>query len=314
MSLRTFTALAGAFLSIGWAHSEGTAKPSTITLTTTQGRTYRQAQVTAVDPDGVRIIHQDGVAKVPYEVPSAELREKYTFDPAKAAAFREERDRKALAQEAAVARDAAAAEKEREESAYRLFRAKILSIMRTGNYDYGRLDSTLTEWIEVYTQAGETTWAKELESDRETLRQLETERPAHEAAKREEGLASENAKLQAQIDLLQQAVDESEQSRRHDSVQTTSIYLSPYYYPYWRRYYARPIVIQPPCPPVVKPPPVCPTPPPVVIPQPPVMPKPRVIQPMPHSGLPAPRTALGSGNSLHTSGLTPSGLSGKGRR
>ena len=34
-------------------------------ITTRDGTTYQNAKVTGVDPDGIRVLHSDGVAKVP---------------------------------------------------------------------------------------------------------------------------------------------------------------------------------------------------------------------------------------------------------
>ncbi|WP_075088941.1 hypothetical protein [Verrucomicrobium spinosum] len=48
------------------------------------GKEYRSVKVSAVEPDGLRITHADGVARVPYEQLPAEIREAFAFDPAKA--------------------------------------------------------------------------------------------------------------------------------------------------------------------------------------------------------------------------------------
>jgi hypothetical protein len=67
-------------------------------LTTTDGKTYDAVTVTKVEPDGIKIIHESGVAKVPFEKLSVEIQKQYGFDPEKAEKFREAQ---AIKQEAA---------------------------------------------------------------------------------------------------------------------------------------------------------------------------------------------------------------------
>lgn len=62
----------------------------------------------AVEPDGVRITHDNGIAKIKFEELPAELRAQFSIDPEKAAAFRAEQ----TAAFAAAAKERAA-EKER---------------------------------------------------------------------------------------------------------------------------------------------------------------------------------------------------------
>jgi hypothetical protein len=52
------------------------------------GKVLKNAKVTKVEPDGLKIVHEDGVGKVPAELLPDELRAKYSFDPQKAKAFR----------------------------------------------------------------------------------------------------------------------------------------------------------------------------------------------------------------------------------
>jgi len=50
-------------------------------LTTTDGKTYTGVTVTKVDPDGLRIAHSSGTAKVPFEKLSDEIQKKHGYDP-----------------------------------------------------------------------------------------------------------------------------------------------------------------------------------------------------------------------------------------
>ena len=69
------------------------------TLTTTAGRTYSGATITKVEPDGLRVTHESGTAKIPFEKLPEELRIKYGYDPAKAAEFKKKSEKKLAEQE-----------------------------------------------------------------------------------------------------------------------------------------------------------------------------------------------------------------------
>lgn len=99
------------------------------TLTTTSGKTFEAVAVKRVDPDGLSILHKDGVAKVLFTDLPEELRAKFGYDAQKAQAFQAAQTvemENAARQQAAQARrkaeeDAAeAAKKEREKSAVRI--------------------------------------------------------------------------------------------------------------------------------------------------------------------------------------------------
>jgi hypothetical protein len=57
-------------------------------ITTTDGRTYTAATITKVEPDGIRILHETGTAKIPFEKLPPALQQKHGYDPAKAAEFK----------------------------------------------------------------------------------------------------------------------------------------------------------------------------------------------------------------------------------
>lgn len=59
-------------------------------ITLANGSVLKNAKITRVDPDGLRIMHQDGIAKVPHESLPPELKAKYNFDATEAAAFRKQ--------------------------------------------------------------------------------------------------------------------------------------------------------------------------------------------------------------------------------
>ena len=59
-------------------------------ITTRDGTIYRNAQVTGVDPDGIRVTHSTGVAKLRFEDLPEALQKQYHYDAAKVAAYRKQ--------------------------------------------------------------------------------------------------------------------------------------------------------------------------------------------------------------------------------
>src|SRR4051812_34416926 len=57
-------------------------------LTTLKGKTYRGVKVTKIEPDGIRIVHDGGLAKVVMEELPESWRERFNFDPAAAEQYR----------------------------------------------------------------------------------------------------------------------------------------------------------------------------------------------------------------------------------
>ncbi len=82
----SFSASAGlvCFLLIGAGVSFGED------LHLTDGKVLKNARITKVEPDGLKIVHEDGVGKISAELLPDDLRAKYHFDPAKAQAFRKQ--------------------------------------------------------------------------------------------------------------------------------------------------------------------------------------------------------------------------------
>ena len=57
-------------------------------ITTRSGTAYRKCDVVKVEPDGIRISHDGGAAKISFEELPDALQRQYGFDPAKVAAYR----------------------------------------------------------------------------------------------------------------------------------------------------------------------------------------------------------------------------------
>jgi hypothetical protein len=71
-------------------------------ITTTLGKTFTGVRITAVDPDGLRIMHAGGAAKVKFSELPKPLQEQYGYDPAKAQAFEANQDAQQAARVAAM--------------------------------------------------------------------------------------------------------------------------------------------------------------------------------------------------------------------
>lgn len=78
----------------------GLASAAAEDLTTLAGRTYKEARVSKVFPDGVIVIHASGTARIKYTDLPPEWRGRYNFDPEKAEAFAEAEAKKQAAFEA----------------------------------------------------------------------------------------------------------------------------------------------------------------------------------------------------------------------
>lgn len=83
-------------------------------ITTRNGTTYRKCEVVKVEPDGIRVTHDAGAAKIEFEDLPDALKRQYNFDPAKVAAYR-----KVIADAKAAAEAKAKMEGDRVEAARR---------------------------------------------------------------------------------------------------------------------------------------------------------------------------------------------------
>jgi len=95
-------------------------------ITTRDGIIYKKTEVTAVENDGIRISHADGVAKIPFEKLPADLQQKYHYDPAKVAAYRKSIADAKQAADRKVADDARARELAERQAAESKHQAELL--------------------------------------------------------------------------------------------------------------------------------------------------------------------------------------------
>jgi len=61
-------------------------------LTTTEGKVYKEVTIRKVEPDGLAIMHAEGMAKVPFTKLSQEIQKKHGYDPEKAKEFAEKQE------------------------------------------------------------------------------------------------------------------------------------------------------------------------------------------------------------------------------
>jgi hypothetical protein len=106
--IRKLLLILSAFCTLAAVPSFGTE------ITTRDGTTYHNAKVTAVDVDGIHVMHSTGVAKLRFEDLPDALQKQYHYDPAKVAAYRKQFED---AKKAAVAQTAAAHEQREQEAA-----------------------------------------------------------------------------------------------------------------------------------------------------------------------------------------------------
>jgi hypothetical protein len=238
--------LASAQLSLGADKAAGNAP---FTLTTKSGKVYEKARIMAADPDGIRIVHADGAAKVPFTEISEALQKEHGYDPAKAAEFKIEQDKEAsIALANAVKQQKL--QMEQEEAAYfRSLHLSILTSIQSLDYDYPKLDSIILSAIEQFDKGGKKDWVKILKEDRDALKQRELQRPSLELAKKTKEMEAQNQRLQQQIDQLRNQQVAAENTRRVSYFGNpfgTSMFYNP----------LPPVYIQPA--PIVVRPPVCP--------------------------------------------------------
>lgn len=99
--------LAAVFLALAFANA-----CFGLDITTRTGTTYRKCEVVKVEPDGIRITHDAGAAKIEFEDLPDALKRQYNFDPSKVAAYR-----KTIADAKAAAEEKAKVERARLEAA-----------------------------------------------------------------------------------------------------------------------------------------------------------------------------------------------------
>ena len=89
-------------------------------ITTRDGTAYKNAEITAVEWDGVRIVHSTGVAKIYFEEMPESLQKRYHYDASKIAAERRTRDEARRKDEEKAAVLAAAQQREWDQIAARV--------------------------------------------------------------------------------------------------------------------------------------------------------------------------------------------------
>ncbi|MBP7949095.1 MAG: hypothetical protein KA004_05520 [Verrucomicrobiales bacterium] len=261
-------------------------------LVTADGKTYQRVRVTAVEPDGLRITHAEGAAKVGFEQLSAEQQKEYGFDAASATAFRQAQQKELEAARTARLQAQMALQQDREAAAFKLFRQRIMETILTWNFELAQMESLLEQWIAAYRKAGREQWVAALEKDRDFLREHEKERPLWELSRRTRALEEENLRLAREVDALQ--------ANQRQPIQIREI-ISSADQPYWYSSYPLSWVNPVPClTPPVRPLP-CPTPAPVQD----LTPSPAFVMPSPARRTIRSHSLMGS-SGIHAAGFSQS--------
>jgi hypothetical protein len=199
-------------------------------LTTLSGKTYEKVRVVAVEPDGIRILHADGAAKVPLtELPTA---------------IRQEQGYEATSQAAAVKAVEEGQSKQKVENAvieFTQLHANVLSAMQRADFDYAQLDSALIRAISQYRREGKTDWVTTLESDRTMLRSQVESRSTMKLAREQQELEIERARLQQlQADAAAKSAQKPLATSSLSNYGPNPLSQSYYYYNPQRLYIYRP--------------------------------------------------------------------------
>lgn len=213
------------------------APDAELSLTTLSGKHYHKVQIKTVDPDGLRITHKDGAAKIQFTHLNGDIQTKYGYDSTAAIKFQaqQEMERKEEAKRRAQA----------DQESYDHFRQQILVKTQTTPSSFAAHVASIEDRIAQYRSEDKTDWAKTLESDLETLNK-------HELARHSKAVDARNEKLQEDILQFQTVLSQS-QERSSSQVRGVTYYSSGFPYPYYYNHYQprcyTPITPRP-CPPV----------------------------------------------------------------
>lgn len=137
-------------------------------ITTRDGTIYHNTQVTAVEPDGIRVMHSIGVAKLRFEDLPEALQKQYHYDPGKVAAYRKQvgDQQKAAAAQAATAQQTNTRTTPAQQAAGTRGPADVLadadSALRNAQYD--RAVDALNAISSQYPSSRQAQTVRELES------------------------------------------------------------------------------------------------------------------------------------------------------
>ena len=98
-------------------------------LTLSDGKVYSNVKVNRIEPDGITISHVSGITKVYFWELSADIQQKYSYDPAKA---REYNIQAQSRQAALAAKQQEAAARNRKQTEYEEANIELLTIIRQG--------------------------------------------------------------------------------------------------------------------------------------------------------------------------------------
>lgn len=167
------------------------------------GTVLKNATVTKVDPDGLRLEHSNGISKVKFEDLPKNVQEQFTFDRDKAVEYRDRQQaaREARESEERRARVEELLQKRRDEQDGDVQRSResFYKLLTTNEYSYPQLDRMLMDSIAILKEAGREDLAALLADDRKMLRERELNRPADTARLEREKLLARIEDLERQL-------------------------------------------------------------------------------------------------------------------
>lgn len=217
--------ICGLWLAAGPA---GAAPESLGTLKLRDGRELTAVMVLKVEPDGLRVEHRDGVAKVRLEDLPAAVAKRFHLDETTAMAWRKE-EKKRLDEAAEIRRQEeirmlAEATRNDQDLQAREQRLAVFDQNRSREVNYAFLDEELLSHIRTWQEAGRPDLAARFEEDRQLLKQQEIARPADERQAEHQALVQQVGDLKNELhNLLQQ-----QQQQQPPPPATTTVHSDPF--------------------------------------------------------------------------------------
>ncbi len=179
-------------------------------LMTTKGRKFISAVVTGVEPDGIKLRHADGAAKVKFTDLPTDLQTKFGYEPGKAQSFEAEEQKKRQERIDQDKRISEAKEQEEAELDFKSLQKSFLDSMVLGG-DLMKVRERMLKAIADYEMLGKTAWVEVLKRDLELLEKRIAHAPSLNLQDQNRRLEAELAQLRLQ---LKQSMTDIDAARR----------------------------------------------------------------------------------------------------
>jgi hypothetical protein len=196
------------------------------TVTTLRGKTYENVVISSVEPDGIRVTHKDGAAKLPFTNLSSELRAQFAYDSTKAEDFQQD---KATRMEQALAQQKSQQQQlqsQQQQDAFQAERRNFLERMLAAT-DLTNLQVEMEFKLSNCRATNQTEWVKMLEEDMLILKKRMANVSASQAELRNAQLRNEIASLRTELRSISQSTAEA---NRRAAIQSSSWVNDPFSY------------------------------------------------------------------------------------